>query len=337
VTRLDRARFETFVYYTNHWMADETRQIASASDTFRHLAGRPLAAMARQVIDDRLDVLVFPELGMHPDTLAFAAMRLAPVQCAAWGHPTTTGSPEVDWFISSEAMEPAGAQAQYSEKLALLPGLGTHYAAPAVSHRPTREEFGLPADRTLYLVPQSLFKIHPDNDTLIAEVLSRDERGIAVLFESSQAAVTQAFKARLGQVLAQSGLDLGTRVRFLPGNLQHHVYLGLNALCDVMLDTLHWSGGNTSLDAIASGLPIVTLPGELMRGRQSQAMLRIMGIEELVASDRAGFVDKSVSLGRDAALRHAISQRIAQSRGALFGRDEPIRALEAFLHRAVRG
>jgi predicted O-linked N-acetylglucosamine transferase (SPINDLY family) len=27
-----------------------------------------------------------------------------------------------------------------------------------------------------------------------------------------------------------------------------------------MLDSVHWSGGNTSIDAIAAGLPIVTLP-----------------------------------------------------------------------------
>jgi len=89
ITRLDAARFEKFVYYTNAWVGDDTRVISSAADTFRHVAGRPLTAIARQVIADELDVLVYPEVGMHPDIAAFAAMRLAPVQCMAWGHPTT--------------------------------------------------------------------------------------------------------------------------------------------------------------------------------------------------------------------------------------------------------
>jgi predicted O-linked N-acetylglucosamine transferase (SPINDLY family) len=115
------------------------------------------------------------------------------------------------------------------------------------------------------------------------------------------------------------------------------VYLGLNAVCDVMLDTLHWSGGNTSLDAIASGLPIVTHPGALMRGRQSQAMLRILGLDELVAPDRDAYVETAIRLGRDTAFREDVSRRLGASRERLFSQDEPIRALEAFLERAVRG
>jgi CRISPR-associated protein Csy1 len=126
-------------------------------------------------------------------------------------------------------------------------------------------------------------------------------------------------------------------VRFLKPSLQHADYLRLNQLCDVMLDTLHWSGGNTSLDAFASALPVVTLPGSLMRGRQSRAMLNMMELGELIARNAEEYVDKAVALGRDPQSRKAISQRIASRRGAMFERDEPVRALEEFLERAVGG
>jgi CRISPR-associated protein Csy1 len=85
----------------------------------------------------------------------------------------------------------------------------------------------------------------------------------------------------------------------LKPDLPHAAYLRLNAVCDVMLDSLHWSGGNTSIDAIAAGLPIVTLPGALMRGRQSAAMLEAMGLSELVAADRDAYVTKALALGGD--------------------------------------
>jgi predicted O-linked N-acetylglucosamine transferase (SPINDLY family) len=98
-----------------------------------------------------------------------------------------------------------------------------------------------------------------------------------------------------------------------------------------MIDTVHWSGGNTSLDALASGLPVVTTPGALMRGRQSQAMLDIVGVPELVARNPEALVATAVRLGRDPAERRALSERIALGRESLFERDEPIRALEAFL------
>jgi CRISPR-associated protein Csy1 len=337
VTHLDAKRFETFVYYTNHLMANDTRAIAAAAGTFRHMAGKPLEAIARQVIDDGLDILVYPEVGMYPNTATLAALRLAPAQCAAWGHPTTTGLPEIDWCLSCAEMEPNGAGAHYTERLATLPGLGTRYALPQASQGASRADMGLPDGRTLYLVPQSLFKIHPDNDALIAEVLARDPDGVAVMFASNHARLSRTFEARLARSLSERGIDIAGRVRFLEPSLQHADYLRLNQLCDVMLDTLHWSGGNTSLDAFASGLPLVTLPGELMRGRQSRAMLRMMNLDELIARNPDDYVDKAIELGTDPGLRRSVSERIAERRGAIFERDEPIRALEDFLERAARG
>lgn len=335
ITHLDRTRFEPFVYYTNEWVADDTRTIAAAASTFRHMPGRPLADVARQITADELDALVYPELGMHPETFALAGLRLAPVQCAGWGHPNTTGLPEIDWFISCADMEPAHAQEHYTERLALLPGLGTRYAMPGADATGARADFGIPDDRTAYLVPQSIFKIHPDNDALVAEVLQRDPRGVAVMFASHHDRLTQDFAARLGRALAFRGVDIHERVIFLAPFIPHGKYLRLNALCDVMLDTVHWSGGNTSLDALATGLPVVTWPGELMRGRQSQAMLRAIGVPELVCDAREAYVEMALRVGSDAALREQLSARIASGRGALFEREEPVRALEAFLERAA--
>ena len=335
IRNLDKSRFEAFVYYTNEWVADDTRAIAAAAKAFRHLPGRPLHTLAQHVIADELDVLVYPELGMHAETFTLAALRLAPVQCCGWGHPNTTGLPEIDWFISSGDMEPEGAQAHYRERLALLPGLGTHYTTPRTEEKAARADFGIPDGATAYLVPQSLFKIHPDNDALIAEVLANDPRGVAVMFASNHDVLTQAFADRLSPALKRRGINLNERVIFLGTGIPHGSYLRLNQLCDVMLDTLHWSGGNTSLDALAMGLPVVTLPGTLMRGRQSQAMLRILGLDELVAKDTDDYVSKAVSLGRDMDRRLSMRDRIIGQRGALFERDEPIRALESFLERAV--
>ena len=336
ITRLDRTRFDPYVYYTNEWVADDTRKIAGAAAVFRHLPGRSRREVASQVVADELDVLVYPELGMHPDTFTLAGLRLAPVQCAAWGHPDTPGLPEIDWFISCAEMEPPDAGSHYSERLALLPGLGTRYSVPPGAQAVTRADFGLPEDRTLYLVPQSLFKIHPDNDAIIAQVLRQDARGIAVMFASHHERPTREFATRLAGALSAHGLDLHERVIFLAPFVPHGHYLGLNAVCDVMIDTMHWSGGNTSLDALAMGLPVVTCPGALMRGRQSQAMLRTLAVPELVLPTPDALAAKAVELGRDAELRAGLSRRIMANREQLFERDEPVRALEDFLERAAR-
>ena len=68
--------------------------------------------------------MFYPEVGMDPATCALAALRLAPLQIASWGHPVTTGLPTIDLFVSGELLEGPGAERHYHEKLIRLPGTG---------------------------------------------------------------------------------------------------------------------------------------------------------------------------------------------------------------------
>ncbi len=163
-----------------------------------------------------------------------------------------------------------------------------------------------------------------------------DPGGLGVLFAASHPAVVDAFAARIAPVLASRGLSMERHLVFLP-YVTHGQYLQVNRLCDVMLDTLHWSGGNTSLDALAMGLPIVTLPGGLMRGRQSFGMLRLLGVEDLVARDRADYVRIAVRLGTDPDWRREISARISAGTSRLFGQQEPVAAFQSFLASVATG
>lgn len=335
VAGLDASRFNVFVYYTNARESPSTGHIRRCVTAFRHVRGASIHAIARQIRNDALDILVYPEVGMHADTQVLASLRLAPRQCAAWGHPTTTGLPTIDWFISCDSMEPAGAQAHYRERLVLLPGLGTAYPRPEEPAPASRAELGLPEGKTLYLIPQSAFKIHPDNDELIASVLAADRNGVGVLFAADAAHIIDILVRRMKPVFERHGLSVSHNLVFLP-SVAHDVFLAVNRHCDVMLDTLHWSGGNTALDALSVGLPIVTLPGALMRGRQSSAMLRILGVEELIVSDTEAYVRTAVRLGTDAAWRQSLRARILEGLPKLFDDPAPIAALNDLLLQLAR-
>jgi CRISPR-associated protein Csy1 len=335
VTGLDKDQFETFVYHAGERQDAATRELALACDHYLHLplSGEGAApALARRIAADALDILVYPELGMTAELFPLAALRLAPVQCAAWGHPVTTGLPNIDYFLSSAPMEAPGAQAQYTERLLCLPGLGTSYRRPALPAPGSREDFGLPHGRRLYLFPHAPFKIHPDNDALLAEIALRDADAVFVLVQGRHAALTHEFLARFEAALAANGVRPGQRTCVLP-YLPHDDYLRLNQLCDVMLDSLYWSGGNTTLDAIACGLPVVTLPGATMRSRQSAAMLRLAGVDELVAADGAAYVGRALRIAGDRDERARLRQRLQLGAQALFGQAHTL----AFLQDALRG
>ncbi|MHB9101287.1 MAG: tetratricopeptide repeat protein [Sulfuricella sp.] len=330
ITLLDRERFEVFVYYTGHWHDAVTREIEASVEHYVQLIGVEAAEIARRVKSDGLDVLIYPEMGMDVTGYMLGAMRLAPVQCVAWGHPVTTGHQNIDYYLSCDSMEPDNAREHYTEQLVLLGGIGTRYAKPACSSPADRQRFSLPAERHLYLSPQSLYKIHPDNDEIFLDILEQDQKATLVFFQGMFTTVTQAFMARLERGMTARKLAVLKRVIFLP-RMDHDAYLQVNRSCDVMLDTLHWSGGNTSLDALACALPMVTLPGEFMRGRQSYAMLKAMGLDDLIARDKKDYVAIALRLGSDAAWRKEIQLRMAQNIDRVFENESPVKELEQFL------
>ncbi len=332
LTDLDRDRFEVFVYHLFPGMDEVAQAIHARADCFRTFAGsraRP-SIVAPAIRADALDVLVYPELGMDACSFGLAALRLAPRQYAGWGHPVTTGHTTIDAFISCATMEPAEAAAHYTERLIRLPGIGTRYQRLVLPTDAARATFGFPAEQVLLLCPQSLWKIHPDNDALFAEVLVANREALLLFFGGQHPGVTDQFMRRLERTFGQHGLSVRERVRVLPP-VAHDDYLRVNLVCDAMLDTLHWSGGNTSLDALACALPIVTLPGAFMRGRQSMGMLELLGVPELIARDRADYLAIAARLCGDAAWRRDCAARIRAGQPLLFDVPAAIDSLQTFL------
>ena len=332
VTDLDRDRFEVFVYHLHPGLDDIASEIKARADRFVEFGGsraRP-SVVAPVIRDDALDVLVYPELGMDHTSFALAALRLAPRQVAGWGHPVTSGHATIDAFVSCAEMEPSDGDAHYAERLLRLPGIGTCYRRLALPERAPRARFGLPEDRVLFLCPQSLFKVHPDNDDLFAAVLMANPEAMLVMFDGRQPRVTELFMRRITAAFDAHGISVRERMIVLPP-FAHEDYLRINLACDAMLDTLYWSGGNTSLDALACCLPVVTMPGAFMRGRQSAAMLRLAGLPELIARDAGDYVRIATCLAGDAAWRGVLAGRIRDGQEALFDAPEPTRAFAKLL------
>jgi predicted O-linked N-acetylglucosamine transferase (SPINDLY family) len=335
ITDLPRDRFEVCTLFTGGIADAHAQMLARRSDRYAPLVG-PVDQVARAVRSLGLDVLIFPDVGMAIGSTLFANLRLAPVQCAAWGHPVTTGSAFVDFFLSCADMEPPRAASDYRERLVLLPGLGTRYPAPPAIESAARASLGLPPDKRIYVCPQSLYKIHPDTDELFLDILARDEQAALLFFGGLTEGQRRAFLRRLQSGLNARGLPRRQQIKLMP-LLGRDDFRRVLAACDIMLDTPHWSGGSTTLDALCAGLPIVTLPGHFMRGRQSAAMLRIVGVEELIARDARDYVEIALRVAGDPTYRRVLSSRISAGLPKLIERAEPVEALAAALERMVAG
>ena len=108
---------------------------------------------------------------MDPVSCQLAAQRLAPVECNSWGHPDTSGFPTLDYFLSSELMEPPDAQDHYTEQLVRLANLSVYYEPLDVEPvSVSRADLGLRSTETVFWCGQSLFKYPPQFDHLFPRI-----------------------------------------------------------------------------------------------------------------------------------------------------------------------
>jgi predicted O-linked N-acetylglucosamine transferase (SPINDLY family) len=326
---LDTSRFERFVWFTG--MPDaRTAALREAVEHFSEHSGS-LDALAEQVRAARLDVLVYPDVGLDPRQQMLATLRLAPVQCAAYGHPVGTGSANVDYFLSGDALEPAQADTQYREQLVRLPHLGCVPRAPAAAAHDEQVALRVPG-RPLLLCLQNLIKMQPAFDRVLAQVLARTGARL-VLFDRSEG-TSRRFRQRIDPSLRGVGLD-PAEVLLIEGLLPYERFLVLVRQADLILDTPGFSGGGTSLDALGMGTPVLTFEGEFARGRQTTAMLQRLELPRLIAHDDADYIDKAVTLCTDADVRETLRTQIRARNDRLFDDPEVLPALESFLLRAA--
>ena len=105
---------------------------------------------------------------------------------------------------------------------------------------------------------------------------------------------------------------------------------------DVYLDVPGWNGGTTTAEALVRHLPVVTLEGEVARGRMGAAMLRHLGVTDGLAHTAEQYVQVAAGLGRDAAWRADVRHRVALTSHRIHDDHDRVAGLAAFLEGAVR-
>ena len=334
VENFDTREFELFAYHTESRQDEET---LVARKSFKKFVQGPLTIeqWCQTIEKDNLHLLIFSDFGMDPMTFELGCLRLAPIQLAAAGHPESSGLPTIDYFLSSDLMEPENAEEHYTEQVVRLPNLSIYYSPlPYSPESASRTEIDIANDDVMFWCCQSTFKYLPQHDDVFPRIASKLNNARFVFIENPTKHVTNIFKARLNSAFSQVGLDYREFCRFLP-RMNQRKFAGVASLANVFLDSIDWSGHNSALESLVFDLPIVTFPGKFMRGRHSFAILKMMGITETIASSKDEYIDIAVRLGKDPKYLEAMSRKIVQNKDRLYKDLKPVRALEDFLLKLV--
>jgi protein O-GlcNAc transferase len=124
-----------------------------------------------------------------------------------------------------------------------------------------------------------------------------------------------ANRDRLTAALARAGID--PRIASMRGHSDRASHLAACQEVDLALDSYPHGGGMTTLEALAMGVPVLTVPGQTISSRLAAACLSAVGLTEFIADDPGGLAAcaarKAANLDALAALRASLPALLSNS------------------------
>ncbi|MCB1049499.1 MAG: tetratricopeptide repeat protein [Acidobacteria bacterium] len=216
-----------------------------------------------------LDLIYFWEIGSDAFNFFLPQFRVAPVQVTSWGTPESTAMAAVDAFLSCSPWH--HAEEPFHERLVLLDRIPAYFSRPPEPDPIDLNKLGIDPKRPFVFCPQSPFKLHPDFDPTLAYLADTEPDLQIVLSQGSQPAWTEFLRRRL---LAKWPQDRQPP-HFVP-RLALPQFLFLAQSAAAVLDSFYFTGGASSYQMLAAGIPIITWPGQSIRSRFTYAYYRQM-------------------------------------------------------------
>jgi predicted O-linked N-acetylglucosamine transferase (SPINDLY family) len=262
-------------------------------------------------------VVYYLDIGMSSESIFLSNLRLAPIQICGTGHPVSTFGSEIDYFMSGADVEiTEGAEENYSEKLVLLPGFG------AIHNYPTYQIRNIDKKRPEFIINCSWFaqKVNYPMVSYLKEIVIESKKDILFRLFSGGALTRKndfiPFARDLEALLGKECVEL---VLAKP----YDEYMALMEEGDICIESYHFGGSNIVADSLYLRKPTVTFEGNKWYNRIGSQMLRVVGLEELIAKSAEEYIRLTLKLIHDEQYRLSIQEKLKQAdlKGTIFSSD----------------
>jgi len=327
----DSDGFEVFAYsYGENDGSSYRRRIAADAEHFVDLHGRDDLDIARRIRGDEIDVLVDFQgytRGARPFILA---SRPAPVQMSWLAYVGTCGAPWMDYIVADRVCLPPAHESGYSERVLRLPRSFwmNSYPSIAIPPTPARSENGLPLAAFVFCCFNQHFKITPGIFAIWMRLLAARPDSVLWLLDGPGT-------DNLRREAERAGIN-PARLVFSP-HRPHAEHLARLTLADLLLDTPVFNAHTTASDALWTGVPVLTCPGETFQSRVAASLVIAVGLEELVVDSFEQYEALALELSAAPARLALLRAKLMQARrgSALFDTAGIVRDFERGLRLAV--
>jgi len=268
------------------------------------------------ILNQGVDILFYPEIGMSNYTYLLSLSRLALVQVNALGHSNSSGCPNIDYAILCDDYDTKDSEKHFSERVIRLSRLPVNYSNPKIKESNFKRSKLNLADGTFLIgLPHTPFKFHPDFDLILDKILQEIPNAYFYCAEGIEDFTTRALKERWSK---RTKLIL-KRTIFYP-RVNRNEFLNILKSLDIILAPFYYGMGNTYYQAMAVGTPVVAYIQNHYRTRHVFAGYRQMGIvDPPIAYSPEEYIEVCKKLALDKSYKKNIkNQIISKSKTYLF-------------------
>jgi predicted O-linked N-acetylglucosamine transferase (SPINDLY family) len=224
----------------------------------------------------------------------------------AWGHPTGTGMPAIDYLLSDPLLLPTEVRHLFAEQVCDLP------CAIIIEPPPAALRCKEPPVASSGYVTYGVFSRVSRFSNAAISVWSRILRSDATarLLIKDHLINDPSVQSRLLQNFAANGIA-PDRIDLM-GSTSREEHLAAYQRIDICLDPLPHGGGVSVWEPLHMGVPIVTALGNGMASRVGGAILSAIGMTDWIANDKDQYVNIALRSNPDRlrTIRHELPDLI---------------------------
>ena len=246
---------------------------------------------AELINKNNVDILIDLKGFTRNNKMEICALKPSPLQIAYMNFNGTSGADYYDYIMGDKVVIPKQEQSGYTEKVIYMPHsfMVTEKTFNKTEKKCSREDFGIPPNVPLLCSFNQFYKIEYRLFKSWMKILKVIDKAILWLLNCNDMA-----KNNLLEIANK--MEVNPKRIIFSEKIEKNSHLERLKLADLALDTWLVNGHTTTVDALCSNVPVVTLMGNHFASRVSSSLLNAIGLEDLIASSEKEYIDKTVNL-----------------------------------------
>ena len=284
----NKQKFEILAFHFSKYPKDKlTSEISKLVDKFFDVSLDTDEKIIQKSRNNNIDIAIDLTGFTLDNRINIFLNRLAPIQVNFLGYAGTISNYH-DYIIADKYLIPKKHKKYYFEKIISLPS----FFQPITNENKidlnfSREKFNLPPNDFIYCCYNSIYKINYEIFNCWMRILKKTKNSIlclqAVNNDCSQNIYSEALRNNINK----------ERIIFLP-YIERELLFERYRQCDLFLDTFPYQAHTTAVEAIMSGLPLISISGEGFQSRVSSSLLHNLGFPELIANNIKEYEQKAI-------------------------------------------